>query len=103
MELEQLRHFTAAAEAGSFSAAARSLYISHSTICRSVSALEAGESLEDAVARRLEEELGVRLFERSSRDFRLTEAGEALLPQAQSLLDAAEKIKDGMKNARPAN
>lgn len=48
MELEQLRHFTAAAEAGSFSAAARSLYISHSTICRSVSALE--------------EELGVRLF-----------------------------------------
>ena len=31
------------------------------------------------------------------------EAGEALLPQAQSLLDAAEKIKDGMKNARPAN
>ena len=89
MELEQLRHFTAAAEAGSFSAAARSLYISHSTLCRSVSALE--------------EELGVRLFERSSRDFRLTEAGEALLPQAQSLLAAAEKIKDGMKNARPAN
>ena len=39
MELEQLRHFTAAAEAGSFSAAARSLYISHATICRSVSAL----------------------------------------------------------------
>ena len=89
MELEQLRHFTAAAEAGSFSAAARSLYISHSTICRSVSALE--------------EELDVRLFERSSRDFRLTEAGEALLPQVQSLLAAAEKIKDGMKNARPAN
>ena len=50
MELEQLRHFTAAAEAGSFSAAARSLYISHSTICRSVSALE--------------EELGVQLLER---------------------------------------
>ena len=89
MELEQLRHFLAAAEAGSFCAGARSLYISHSTICRSVSALE--------------EELGVRLFERSSRDFRLTEAGEALLPQAHSLLDAAEKIKDGMKNARPAN
>ena len=89
MELEQLRHFIAAAEAGSFSAAAKSLYISHSTFCRSVAALE--------------DELGVRLFERSSRDFRLTEAGEALLPQAQSLLAAAEKIKAGMKNARPAN
>ena len=89
MELEQLRHFTAAAEAGSFSAAARSLYISHSTICRSVSALE--------------EELGVRLFERSSRDFRLTEAGEALLPQAQGLLDAAEEIKIGMKTLKQSN
>ena len=43
---------------------------------------------------------GVRLFERSSRDFRLTQAGEALLPQAQALLDAAEKIKAGMKNAQ---
>ena len=86
MELEQLRHFIAAAEAGSFSAAARALYISHSTICRSVSALE--------------EELGVRLFERSSRDFRLTEAGEALLPQAQSLLDSVEKVKENMKTLR---
>ena len=89
MELEQLRHFIAAAEAGSFSAAARSLYISHSTVCRSVSALE--------------EELGVRLFERSSRDFRLTQAGEALLPQAQGLLDAAEEIKIGMKTLKQSN
>lgn len=86
MELEQLRHFIAAAESGSFSAAARNLYISHSTVCRSVSALE--------------EELGVRLFERSSRDFRLTQAGEALLPQAQGLLDAAEEIKENIKTLR---
>lgn len=89
MDLEQLRHFIAAAEAGSFSAAARNLYISHSTVCRSVSALE--------------EELGVRLFERSSRDFRLTEAGEALLPQAHGLLDAAEEIKIGMKTPKQSN
>ena len=89
MELEQLRHFLAAAEAGSFSSAARNLYISHSTVCRSVSALE--------------EELGVRLFERSSRDFRLTEAGEALLPQAQGLLDVAEEIKAGMKTLKQSN
>ena len=89
MELEQLRVFAAVADEGSFTGAARRLYISHSTVSRTVTALE--------------EELGVRLFERSSREFRLTEAGEALLPQAQSLLAAAEKIKDGMKNARPAN
>ena len=89
MELEQLRHFIAAAEAGSFSAAARLLYISHSTVCRSVSALE--------------EELGVRLFERTSRDFRLTRAGETLLPQARGLLDEADKIKDRMKTLDQSN
>ena len=75
MELEQLRHFLAAAEAGSFSAAARSLYISHSTICRSVSALE--------------EELGVRLIERDNRFIALTKAGAVLREEAESLLDAA--------------
>ena len=76
MELEQLRHFTAAAEAGSFSAAARSLYISHSTICRSVSALE--------------EELGVRLVERDNRFIALTKAGETLREEAEQLLSAAD-------------
>ena len=75
MELEQLRHFTAAAEAGSFSAAARSLYISHSTICRSVSALE--------------EELGVRLVERDNRFIALTKAGAVLREEAEHLLSAA--------------
>ena len=76
MELEQLRHFTAAAEAGSLSAAARSLYISHSTICRSVSALE--------------EELGVRLVERDNRFIALTKAGETLREEAEQLLSAAD-------------
>ena len=90
MELEQLRHFTAAAEAGSFSAAARSLYISHSTICRSVSALE--------------EELGVRLVERDNRFIALTKAGAVLREEAEHLLSAASaaaaRVKAvGEKNA----
>ena len=40
MELEQLRMFITAAETGGFSAAGRSLYTSHSTVSRAVSALE---------------------------------------------------------------
>ena len=53
MELEQLRIFLAAAEDGGFSPAARRLYISHSTVSRTVAALE--------------RELGVQLFVRSNR------------------------------------
>ena len=40
MNLEQLEVFAAVAELGSFTRAAESLYISHSTTSRQVSALE---------------------------------------------------------------
>lgn len=76
MELEQLRIFSAVARYGGFSAAARKLYISHSTTSRAVAALEA--------------ELGVRLFERSSHDVCLTGAGSVLLEEADALLKAVE-------------
>ncbi len=76
MELEQLRIFSAVARYGGFSAAARKLYISHSTTSRAVAALEA--------------ELGVRLFERSSHDVSLTKAGTVLLEEADALLKAVE-------------
>lgn len=76
MELEQLRIFSAVARYGGFSAAARKLYISHSTTSRAVAALEA--------------ELGVRLFERSSHEVSLTAAGKVLLDEAGALLRAAE-------------
>ena len=85
MELEQLRIFTAVAEHGGFSAAARRLYISHSTTSRAVAALE--------------EELGVKLLERGSHSIKLTPAGELLLREAKSLLDAAEAIADKVRNA----
>ena len=84
MELEQLRIFTAVADCGGFSAAARRLYISHSTTSRAVAALE--------------EELGVKLLERGSHCVRLTPAGELLLREAKSLLEAADTIADKVKN-----
>ncbi len=85
MELEQLRIFSAVARYGGFSAAARKLYISHSTTSRAVAALEA--------------ELGVRLFERSSHEVSLTVAGKVLLDEAGALLRAAEDAAERVRAA----
>ena len=72
--LSPLQLFLATADAGSFSAAARRLDI--------------GPVQASATIARLEQELGVRLFERSTRRLRLTEAGEQWLPHARQLVDA---------------
>ena len=80
MELEQIRVFIAVAQTGSFSLAARHLFISHSTTSRTVSALE--------------EELGVRLIQReNSRVMGLTPAGKIVLEQGGALLKDAERLK----------
>lgn len=89
MELEQLRIFTAVARYGGFSAAARKLYISHSTTSRAVAALEA--------------ELGVRLFKRSSHNVALTGAGKVLLEEADALLSAAEAAAGRVRAAAEQN
>lgn len=85
MQLEQLEIFVAVAHCGSFTAAAKQLYISHSSTSRAVSALE--------------DELGVRLFCRGNRVNGLTAAGETLLEEAVKLLDAAEAAKKRVKAA----
>lgn len=78
MELEQLRVFAAVADEGSFTGAARRMYISHSTVSRTITALE--------------EELGVRLVERDNRFIALTKAGETLREEAEQLLSAADTV-----------
>ena len=82
MELSQLRIFAAVAETGSFTKAAKMLYVSHSTTSRGVAALE--------------EELGVQLFDRDNRVFGLTEAGEKLLPRAKEILSLADEIENAI-------
>ena len=84
MELEQLRMFLAVAECGSFSEAAKRLFVSHSTTSRAVAALEA--------------ELGTTLLRRSSRSVTLTPAGEVLVERAKDLLRQAEAIKQAVQN-----
>ena len=86
MTLQQLRYFLAAAEAGSFSAAAESL-------------LMAQPSLSDQV-RKLEAELGVPLFTRAGRRLVLTEAGRMLRPHAERTLAAAEEAADSVRQVR---
>jgi DNA-binding transcriptional LysR family regulator len=68
-----LRYFVAVAEDLSFTRAARRLFVSQPSLSRQI--------------RRLEDDLGIRLFERTSREVRLTAAGEALLPVARGMLD----------------
>ena len=83
MELEQLRIFTALCEEGGFSAAARKLYKSHSSVSRAVSALE--------------RELGVTLCERDRSSFALTAAGERLYTGAKALLREADELEKSIR------
>ncbi|MEL3951259.1 LysR family transcriptional regulator [Streptomyces sp. LNU-CPARS28] len=79
MELRQLQYFAAVADAGGFSRAAERLGIVQSAVSQQV--------------RRLERELGVALFDRSTRHVRLSAAGERLLPEARAVLTAAHRTR----------
>src|SRR5690606_11309583 len=79
MSLEDLASFVAAADQGSLTGAAHALGVPKSTISRRLA--------------RLEEALGQQLAWRTSRTFRLTEAGEALYRRsAPALLDLDEAL-----------
>jgi DNA-binding transcriptional LysR family regulator len=78
VSLEQLEAFVIAAEAGSFSAAARHLRKAQSAVSLLVSTLE--------------DDLGVKLFSRATRNPTLTAAGRRLLPEARLLLDRREHL-----------
>ena len=76
LSLDQIRTFIAAAEEGSFSAAARKLGRAQSAV--------------SDLIRRLEEQLGLVLFDRSSRSPTLTPAGELLLKDARAIGGAVD-------------
>ena len=79
--LKGIATFVAVAEAGSFTAAAQRLNLTNSAVGKSIA--------------RLEERLGSRLFERSTRRLRLTDAGHAyrqVCVQVLEDLEAAERV-----------
>jgi DNA-binding transcriptional LysR family regulator len=72
IDLKQLKYFLAVAEEKSFSRAAERLHISQPPLSQQIM--------------KLESELGVRLFARTTRTFELTVAGKALMSEASDLL-----------------
>jgi DNA-binding transcriptional LysR family regulator len=80
MELRQLHYFVAIAEERQFTRAAARVSVAQPAI--------------SAQIRRLERELGERLFVRDPQGARLTEAGAAFLPHARAALAAAARGRD---------
>ena len=78
MELYQLRTFVAVAREGRLTRAAESLFTSQPAVSAQIKALE--------------EEFGLKLFERSSSGMTPTPAGEALWEQAEQLLNASRDL-----------
>jgi DNA-binding transcriptional LysR family regulator len=79
MDLQQLRYVVAVAELGNFTRAAERCFVVQSALSHQVA--------------KLEQELGARLFHRTSRSVALTPAGAALLPAARECLRAAERAR----------
>jgi LysR family hydrogen peroxide-inducible transcriptional activator len=79
MELHQLRYFCAVAETGSFSRAAEQSHVSQPSLSQQII--------------KLEDELGVRLFDRLGRSVRLTETGQTFLPRARAVLRELEAAR----------
>jgi len=74
--LDELRHFVLIAEHGTFTEAARRAHLSQPALTASI--------------RRLEDELGARLFHRGPGGAELSAEGAALLPRARAALAAVE-------------
>ncbi len=71
MNWDNVRYFLAVARAGSVTAAAREMGVKHSTILRRLDTLE--------------QEVDTKLFSRLSSGYRLTPAGESILPMAEQM------------------
>ena len=85
MELRHLRCFLIVAEELHFARAAERLHIDQSPLSRTI--------------KELEEELGARLFVRTTRSTQLTRAGRQLLEHVPRIFTALDQARDGVKSA----
>ena len=86
MTLQQLQYIVAVADTGQFSKAARRCHVTQPTLTMMV--------------RKLEEELGVTIFERRMQPARATTEGEGLIAQARVVLREAGQLKDLVNELR---
>jgi DNA-binding transcriptional LysR family regulator len=86
VELRHLEHFLAVAEQQSFTRAAARIHLVQSALSVSVKSLE--------------RELGARLFDRTTHNVQLTDAGTALVIEARRTLAAAEAARDAVAAVR---
>lgn len=79
MELRQLKYLVSIGESGTFTAAAKELYISQSALSQQI--------------KRMEEELGVPLFNRTRNRLQFTQAGELLHKRARQIVKEVDEAK----------
>jgi DNA-binding transcriptional LysR family regulator len=85
MELRHLRYFVAVGDELHFRRAADRLHVAQPAVSEQV--------------RKLEQELGVKLFDRTQRSVALTSAGAAMLEEARRVLRHAEVARQAARNA----
>lgn len=78
MNLQQIRYVLAVAESRSFTRAADNMFVVQSALSQQV--------------RKLEEELGLQIFNRTTRSVSLTPAGESLLPLLRQVVGGLDQI-----------
>jgi LysR family transcriptional regulator, transcription activator of glutamate synthase operon len=86
MELRQLRYVEAVARHRHFTRAAEELHVAQSALSHQI--------------KRLEAELGTKLFARSSRTVTVTEAGQAVAATARSVLDQVDGLRHEVDELR---
>ena len=86
MEISQLEVFLAVAREGGFSRAAERLYRTQSAVSQAI--------------RKLETEIGEPLFDRSTRDGVMTDAGHVLQEYAERLLNLRESAREALTELR---
>ena len=80
MNLKQLEAFVQVSESGSFSRAAKELYLTQPTISAHIASLE--------------KELSVRLFVRNTKEVGLSDDGKELYKYARQIVDLEKKIEE---------
>lgn len=84
MEIRQLRHFIAVAEAGNMRQASERIHLSHPALSLSI--------------KNLEQSLEVSLFDRSSKGVKLTEAGTLMIDYARAIIKQIEDANSSIKS-----